>query len=61
MYDPKYSFLSPGVFGAIREIEYINKVRKEYDDQMKYYLMGYYIQDCQKSVYKDKNDSFFVI
>jgi arginyl-tRNA--protein-N-Asp/Glu arginylyltransferase len=52
MYDPKYSFLSPGVVGAVREIEYVNKIRKEYDDKMKYYFMGFYIQDCQKSVYK---------
>ena len=26
MYDPKYEFLSPGVFGAIREIEYMKKI-----------------------------------
>ena len=52
MYDDKYNFLSPGVFGAVREIEYTNKIRKDFDDQMKYYYMGYYIQDCVKSVYK---------
>lgn len=26
MYDPKYEFLSPGVFGAVREIEYMLKI-----------------------------------
>ncbi len=25
-YNPKYEFLSPGVFGAIREIEYLMNV-----------------------------------
>ena len=55
MYDPKYNFLSPGVIGAIREIEYVNKIRKDFDSQMKYYYMGFYIQDCQKSVYKGKH------
>ena len=61
MYNPEYNFLSPGIFGAIREIEYVNKIRKEYDEQMKYYLMGYYIQDCQKSIYKGKHYQFEII
>lgn len=26
LYDPKYEALSPGVFGAIREIEYVSRV-----------------------------------
>jgi arginine-tRNA-protein transferase len=25
-YDPKYEFLSPGILGAIREIEYMKKI-----------------------------------
>lgn len=61
MYDPKYSFLSPGVVGAVREIEYINKIRKEYDDKMKYYFMGFYIQDCQKSIYKGMIVGLFLL
>ena len=52
MYNPEYDFLSPGVLGAVREIEYVNKIRKMHDESMKYYYMGFYIQDCQKSVYK---------
>jgi len=52
MYDPEFDFLAPGIFGAIREIEYTNKIRKDFDEQMKYYYMGFYIPDCQKSVYK---------
>lgn len=54
MYDPEFDFLAPGVFGAIREIEYTNKIRKDFDEQMKYYYMGFYIPDCQKSVYKGR-------
>lgn len=113
MYDTKYDFLSPGVFGAIREIEYVNKIRTIFDqrlesktffilsnflglasvanimmsqeshknigsvllsqflgdteeakelrinpaNQPKYYYMGFYIQDCQKSVYKGRFSS----
>lgn len=30
-YDPDYDFLSPGNFCALREIEYMQKIRKEYD------------------------------
>ncbi|CAI2360824.1 unnamed protein product [Moneuplotes crassus] len=52
MHNAKFNFLSPGVIGAVREIEYINRIRKDFDEQMKFYLMGFYIQDCQKSIYK---------
>jgi len=51
-YDPKYEFLSPGTLLALREIEYIKKVKKEIDPKFKFYYMGYYFQDCKKSVYK---------
>ena len=46
-YDPEYAFLSPGVLGTIREIEYATKLLN-----IEYYCLGYYIQDCVKSVYK---------
>jgi len=52
MYDPKYKFLNLGIVGAIREIEYVNKIRENYSKEFEYYYMGYYIQDCVKSVYK---------
>ena len=51
-YDPKFEFLSPGTYTAVREIEYIQRVQEVFSPDFKYYYMGYYFQDCQKSVYK---------
>jgi arginine-tRNA-protein transferase len=51
-YNPKYEFLSPGTLAALREIEYIRRVQEVFDPKFKYYYMGLYFQDCQKSVYK---------
>lgn len=51
-YDPKFEFLNPGTLCALREIEYCQKIIKEHDAKFKYYYMGLYFQDCQKSVYK---------
>ncbi|CDW88491.1 arginyl-trna--protein transferase 1 [Stylonychia lemnae] len=51
-YNPKFEFLSPGVFTAVREIEYVQRIMEVFDPEFKYYYMGYYFQDCQKSVYK---------
>lgn len=51
-YNPKYEFLSPGTFCALREIEYQKKIIENYDKRFKYYYMGLYFQDCVKSVYK---------
>lgn len=51
-YDPKYEFLSPGTLCALREIEYMKKIMKDFDPEFKYYYMGLYFQDCIKSVYK---------
>jgi len=50
-YDPDYKDLSMGVVGAIKEIEYVQEMHKYFPD-FKYYYLGYYIQDCQKMVYK---------
>ncbi|CAI2361894.1 unnamed protein product [Moneuplotes crassus] len=52
-YDPEYSFLSLGQVTAVREIEYMLKIRKEFNSSLKYYYMGYYVHNCQKSVYKE--------
>lgn len=52
-YDPEYSFLSLGQVTAVREIEYMLKIRKKYNEKMRYYFMGYYVHNCQKSVYKE--------
>lgn len=53
-YDPKYDFLSPGTLAALREIEHIRKLMTTgfFSEEFKYYYMGLYYQDCQKSVYK---------
>lgn len=45
--------LSLGVVTAIREIEFTRLLKlRILNSQMKYYFMGYYIQTCQKMVYK---------
>jgi len=51
-YDPKYKFLGLGTVGSLREIEYIRRINELYNPSFKYYYLGYYIQDCIKSVYK---------
>jgi len=51
-YDPAYEHLSPGTFAAVREIEYTLRVKEVFALAFKYYYMGLYFQDCQKSVYK---------
>ena len=51
-YNPKFEFLNPGTLAALKEIEYIKKVSKDLDDKFKFYYLGLYFQDCQKSVYK---------
>ncbi len=50
-YDPEYKSLSPGIVGAIKEIEYVQEKSKTFPD-FRYYYLGYYIQNCQKMVYK---------
>ena len=51
-YDPDYSFLNLGVFTAIREIEYMKFIKKYIDSNFKYYVLGLYIDTCQKMRYK---------
>jgi len=51
-YDPEFSFLNPGVFTAIREIELIQEFQKNLDNKFKYYVMGFYIHTCPKMKYK---------
>lgn len=41
-YDPKYEFLTPGTLSALLEIEYIQKIQKDFDPRFKYYYMGLY-------------------
>jgi len=53
-YDPAYHALSPGVLSALKEIEFVKERCEKVDPEFKWYYMGYYIQTCQKSVYKGK-------
>ena len=48
-YSPQYQHLSLGVWGALKEIELIEKNKTE---SFKYYYMGFYIDTCVKMRYK---------
>ena len=50
-YDPEYKYLSFGIWGSVKEIEYVQNLKK-YFPNFKYYYLGYYVQTCQKMVYK---------
>jgi len=51
-YDPDYSFLNLGVFTAVREIEYMKNFQNLVDKKFKFYVLGFYIDNCQKMKYK---------
>ena len=48
IYKSEYKYLSLGVFGAIKEIEYAKSLK------LKYYYLGYYIKDNHRMSYKNK-------
>ncbi|XP_037353177.1 arginyl-tRNA--protein transferase 1 isoform X6 [Talpa occidentalis] len=50
-YDPDYSFLSLGVYSALREIAFTRQLHEE-ASQLSYYYMGFYIHSCPKMKYK---------
>ncbi|VDP46596.1 unnamed protein product [Soboliphyme baturini] len=50
-YDPLYSKLCLGIYGALREIALIRQLA-ETNQNLRYYYMGYYIHSCQKMRYK---------
>jgi len=52
-YDPAYKFLSPGQFTAMREVEYMMRVREKYNKNMQYYSMKDLVVGCQKTEYKE--------
>ena len=52
--DMDFSFLSLGVYSALREIEMARKLHLGDPANFKYYYMGYYIHTCQKMTYKGK-------
>ncbi|ESO93243.1 hypothetical protein LOTGIDRAFT_119331 [Lottia gigantea] len=50
-YDPEYHFLSLGTYTALREIAFVRELNK-YNNNLKYYYMGFYIHSCPKMRYK---------
>ncbi|XP_072281034.1 arginyl-tRNA--protein transferase 1 isoform X2 [Pyxicephalus adspersus] len=50
-YDPDYSFLSLGVYSALREIAFTRELQMKAAD-LRYYYMGFYIHSCPKMRYK---------
>ncbi|KAM4851472.1 arginyl-tRNA--protein transferase 1 isoform 5-T5 [Thomomys bottae] len=50
-YDPDYSFLSLGVYSALREIAFARQLHDQ-ASQLCYYYMGFYIHSCAKMKYK---------
>lgn len=50
-YDPEFSFLSLGVYSALSEIAFANKLRVS-SPTIKYYYLGFYIHSCPKMRYK---------
>ena len=61
-YDPKYEALTPGTLSAIREIEHVRKLMTtgQMPEEFRYYYMGLYYQNCQKSVYKGNYSPSYV-
>lgn len=49
--DPTYKKLGLGIVSSLKEIEWIQKKQQIFTD-FKYYYLGFYIQNCQKMVYK---------
>ena len=52
IYDPEYMFLSLGVVGAIRELEYCRLIRKKFNPNLWYYQLGEMVINAPKVNYK---------
>ncbi|XP_063537097.1 arginyl-tRNA--protein transferase 1 isoform X1 [Cydia strobilella] len=50
-YDPAYTHLTLGTYGALREIAFTRQLQSV-SPALKYYYMGYYIHSCKKMRYK---------
>lgn len=60
-YDPDSSFLTLGVYSALRELELTRKLYLGDTERFKYYYMGYYVHSCPKMRYKrDYSPSFLL-
>ncbi|XP_074627454.1 arginyl-tRNA--protein transferase 1-like isoform X2 [Acropora palmata] len=59
-YDPDFSFLSPGVYSALRELHFTRSLQRT-TPSIKSYYMGFYIHSCPKMKYKGRyNPSYLV-
>ncbi|XP_064370397.1 arginyl-tRNA--protein transferase 1 isoform X4 [Dromaius novaehollandiae] len=56
-YDPDYSFLSLGVYSALREIAFTRQLHEKAPD-LCFYYMGFYIHSCPKMRYKSFRPSY---
>ena len=54
-YDSNYKDYSLGVYGGLKEIEYIQEMQKIFP-QFKYYYLGFYIQNSKKWYTKFKKN-----
>jgi len=51
-YDVDYNFLSLGVYTALAEIQLTHEYKRNVISNLGYYIMGYYIETCDKMRYK---------
>jgi len=51
-YDVDYNFLSLGVYTALAEIQLTHEYKRKFSSTLGYYIMGYYIETCDKMKYK---------
>ena len=52
VYDPEYKFLNLGVVGAIRELEYMRMIIKNFNPDLTFYQLGEMVPCCPKVNYK---------
>ena len=52
IYDPEYMFLNLGVVGAIRELEFMRMIVKNFNPDLTWYQLGEMVPCCPKVNYK---------
>ena len=59
-YDPDYRFIAPGVYTALQEIAFNQRLFRV-NPQMQYYYMGFYVQSCPKMNYKSRYNAGYLL
>lgn len=59
-YDPDYRFIAPGVYTALQEIAFNQRLFR-INPQMQYYYMGFYVQSCPKMNYKSRYNAGYLL